>query len=70
VEENSAHSPTEEILRPPPKPHSPKDQDPEFIKAGCHLGTFVTAAVNTEEKQADIQALQGNLDSALSEINV
>jgi hypothetical protein len=34
------------------------------------MGTFVMAAVNTEEKQADIQALQGNLDSALSEINV
>jgi hypothetical protein len=55
-----AHSPTEEIPRPPP----------DFIKTGCHLSVFVTATVNTEAEQADIQALQGDLDSAHTWINV
>jgi hypothetical protein len=45
-------------------------QEPKFIKAGCHLGTFITAIVNTEAEQANIQALQGNLDSALTRVNV
>jgi hypothetical protein len=66
----TTHSETEEIPCPPLKPRNPVDQDPYFIKAGCHLGAFVMAAVNTEAEHANIQVLQGDLDSALTWINV
>jgi hypothetical protein len=49
--------PTEEIPRPPPK-------------VGCHLGSYVTTAVNTEAEQAEVKALQADLDSALTRINI
>jgi hypothetical protein len=45
-------------------------KDPDFIKVGFHIGRFVTAAVNTEAKHADIQTLQSDLDSAFLCINV
>jgi hypothetical protein len=33
---------------------NPLAQDPNFIKAGCHLGKYVTTTVNIEAKQVDI----------------
>jgi hypothetical protein len=44
----------EEIPRPLPKAHNPLAQDPNFIKAGCHLGKYVTTTMNIEAKQVDI----------------
>jgi hypothetical protein len=70
AKEDTTHSPTKEIPRPPLKPCSPCKQHPEFIKARCHLGAFVMATVNTEAEQADIQAIQCDLDLALTRINV
>jgi hypothetical protein len=50
-------SPMKQIPRPLSKLRSPMEQDLDFIKAGCHLSAFVTAAVNTLAEQAIIQAL-------------
>jgi hypothetical protein len=45
-------------------------KDPDFIKAGCHIGRYTPAAVNTEAERADIQALRSDLDSTSLHINV
>jgi hypothetical protein len=45
-------------------------KDPDFIKAGFHIGRFITTAVNTEADHADIQALRNDLNSASTRINV
>jgi hypothetical protein len=42
----------------------------DFIKAMCHLGKYVTTAMNTEDEQADIQVLKHDLDLALLHINI
>jgi hypothetical protein len=34
-------------------------KDPDFIKAGFHIGRFITAAVNTEEERVVTEALKG-----------
>jgi hypothetical protein len=52
------------------KSRQPLSQDPDFIKVGCHPSKYVTDAMNTKAEQADIHALQGDLDSALLRINV
>jgi hypothetical protein len=44
---------------------SPFTQDPNFIKARCHLGKDITSVVNTEEEQVDIRARHDDMDSAL-----
>jgi hypothetical protein len=46
------------------------EKDPDFIKTGFHIGRFLTAAVNTEAEQSDIQALWAGLDSTSLQINV
>jgi hypothetical protein len=46
----------------------PKDLN--FIKAGFHIGRFVTTAVDNEAEQAGIQALRGDLDFVSLWINV
>jgi hypothetical protein len=45
-------------------------KDPNFIKAGCHIGKYIVPAVNTKVEQADIQELHSDLDSAFLCINV
>jgi hypothetical protein len=42
----------------------------DFIKAGCHIGKYITAAMNTEVEQVDIQAFRNDLDSTSIRINV
>jgi hypothetical protein len=63
-------SPMKQIPRPLSKLRIPMEQDLDFIKAGCHLSAFVTAAVNTLVEQAIIQVLWGDLELAFSQINV
>jgi hypothetical protein len=46
------------------------EKDPNFIKTGFHIGQFLTAAVNTEAEQSDIEALWAGLDSTSLQINV
>jgi hypothetical protein len=29
-------------------------KDPDFIMAGCHIGKYITATVNTEAEQTNI----------------
>jgi hypothetical protein len=45
-------------------------KDLNFIKVEFHIRRFVTAAVNTEAGQSDIQVLQASLDSTSIQINV
>jgi hypothetical protein len=45
-------------------------KDPDFIKAGFHIGRFVTAAVNTEAEYVETQALQSDMDSAALHISI
>jgi hypothetical protein len=45
-------------------------KDPDFIKVECHIGKYITAMVNTEAEQVDIQALHSDLDYVLLHINV
>jgi hypothetical protein len=44
--------------------------DPEFIKAGFHIGRFTTATVDTEVGCMNIGTLYTNLKSALTWFNV
>jgi hypothetical protein len=45
-------------------------KDPDFIKAGFHVGGFITTAVDTEKEQAVTKALKCNLEFALEQIKV
>jgi hypothetical protein len=38
--------------------------DLDFIKAGFHIGRFITMVVNTEEERAITEVLKSNLESA------
>jgi hypothetical protein len=38
--------------------------DPDFIKAGLHIGSFITVAVDTEKEQAITKALKCYLEFA------
>jgi hypothetical protein len=44
-------------------------KDLDFIKVECHIGKYIMVAVNIKAKQADIQALQTDLDSTSLRIN-
>jgi hypothetical protein len=48
-------SKVEEVPRSPPRVDSPMAQDLDFIKDGCHLVKYITTAMNTEAKQANIR---------------
>jgi hypothetical protein len=45
-------------------------KEPDFIKARCHIGKYITTAVNIEAEEADIQALRNDLDSTSIRINL
>jgi hypothetical protein len=45
-------------------------KDPDFNKAGFHIGRFITAVVYTEVERADIEALRSDMYSASMRINV
>jgi hypothetical protein len=62
--EGSTRPKVEEMPQPLPRVADPLTQDPYFIRVRCHLGKYITTAVNTEAKQAYIQALKSDLDSA------
>jgi hypothetical protein len=53
-EEDLMQSKVEEIPRSSPQVDSPLSQDPDFIKAGFHLGKYITTVMNTEVEQVDI----------------
>jgi hypothetical protein len=40
--------------------------NPEFTKAGFHIGRFVTATIDTKVDRANIKALYSNLEFALT----
>jgi hypothetical protein len=54
----------------PPKPSVPEAPDSGYIKAGHWWGKHVTAAVDTQQEEAEVDALQGDLDSALARVKV
>jgi hypothetical protein len=45
-------------------------KDPDFIKARFHIGRFITTAVDAEVDHSNTEALQTELDSASTRINV
>jgi hypothetical protein len=55
IEEDLVRSKVEEVPRSPPRVDSPMAQDLDFIKDGCHLVKYISTAMNTEVKQADIR---------------
>jgi hypothetical protein len=45
-------------------------KDPDFIKAGFHIGKFIIVAVDTEVDRTNIETLRTDLDSASTRINM
>jgi hypothetical protein len=45
-------------------------QNADFIKAGFHIGRFITTAVDTEADRSNTEALRAELDPAWTRINV
>jgi hypothetical protein len=45
-------------------------EDLEFIKAGLHIGRFISTMVDTEAERTNTEALQTDLTSASTRINV
>jgi hypothetical protein len=45
-------------------------KDPEFVKAGFHIGRFITAVVDIEKDHANMDALYNDMVSASARLNV
>jgi hypothetical protein len=67
---DSARPQVEKMPQSSPQVSDSLAKDPDFIKAGCHIEKYITVVVNSEEEQAEIQALCSDLDSASLHINV
>jgi hypothetical protein len=48
----------------------PLTKDPEFVKAGFHIGRFITTIVDTEKDRANMDDLYNDLESASTRLNV